>query len=289
MILFSILIKNKKILLEYCIFLCYNREKIRGAYMKDLLISRAHTKSSVIMKSHFHKFYEIYYLSEGRMRYIINDEFFEVSKNDVVLIPKGVIHNTSYGNDGTKRMLINFSDEYVCSDNLLEAFKRKVIHLSERDGFEFESIFKKLENESNRNDEYSKLLITQYIAELLILFSRSETKSAEAKLDGYTAIMQSAVKYINENFSSDISLLSLSLKFGLSRSFFSRKFKEITGFGISEYINLVRIKNAERMLTNKKLSVTEVAFACGFNDCSYFAATFKKLMGTTPHKFSAKN
>ncbi|MBQ3016467.1 MAG: helix-turn-helix domain-containing protein [Clostridia bacterium] len=254
--------------------------------MKDLLISRAHTTKSIMMTSHFHNFYEIYYLCEGNMRYIINDEFFEVSKNDVVLIPKGVIHNTSYGNDGTKRLLINFSEKYVSSPNLLAAFQKKVIKLSERDGFEVESIFKKIESEQVRSDSYSELMIIQYITELLVLFSRSDIKNAETKLDGYSQIMQAAVKYINMNYANNISLSELSLEFGFSKSFFSRKFKEITGFGISEYIALVRIKNAERMLSEKKTSITDVAFACGFNDCSYFAATFKKLMGVTPHKFS---
>ena len=254
--------------------------------MQDLLVSRAHTTKSIMMTSHFHNFYEIYYLCEGNMRYIINDEFFEISKNDVVLIPKGVIHNTSYGNNGTKRLLINFSDKYISSPDLLVTFQKKVIKLSDRDGFEVENIFKKIESEQNRNDSYSEILIIQYITELLVLFSRSDIKNAETKLDGYSRIMQEAVKYINVNYANDISLSKLSLKFGLSKSFFSRKFNEITGFGISEYITLVRIKNAERMLSEKKLSITDVAFACGFNDCSYFAATFKKLMGITPHKFS---
>ena len=258
-----------------------------GVFIKDLFLSRGHTSSSVLMKSHFHNFYEIYYLREGKMRYIIKDEFFEVSEGDVVLIPKGVIHNTAYGNDETKRLLINFSEDTAAYPELLMSFQKKVIKLSPADGREFENIFEKLEREYERNDEYSRLLVTQYITELLIIFSRSDAKNTEPKLDGYSQIMQSAVKYINTNFASDISLDALSLKFGLSRSFFSRKFKEITGFGISEYITLVRIKNAEKMLSEEKLSVTDIAFACGFNDCSYFASTFKKIMGTTPHKFSA--
>ena len=256
--------------------------------MEDLIVGRAHTTKSVITTSHFHNFYEIYYLCEGNMRYIINDEFFEVSQNDVVLIPKGVIHNTSYGDNKTKRLLINFSEKYVSSPELLSAFRKKVIKLSERDGFEVESIFKKIEAEKARSDSYSELLIIQYVSELLVVFSRSDIKNTETKLDGYSQIMQEAVKYINMNYANAISLSELSLKFGLSKSFFSRKFKQITGFGISEYVTLVRIKNAERMLAEKKLSITDVAFACGFNDCSYFAATFKKLMGVTPHKFGAR-
>ena len=255
--------------------------------MEKLLLSRGSTSSSILMKSHFHDFYEIYYLAEGNMRYIIADEFYEISKNDVVLIPRGLIHNTSYGDGGTKRILINFSESLIPDTSLLSVFDKKTVRLSERDGFAFERIFKNLENEQARNDKYSKTLISQYLTELLILFSRSEVKDASVRLDGYTQIMQAVVKYINLNFSQELPLVDLSLKFGLSKSFFSRKFKQITGFGLSEYITLVRIKNAEKLLVEGKNSITDVAFACGFNDCSYFAATFKRLMGITPHKFSA--
>ena len=118
----------------------------------------------------------------------------------------------------------------------------------------FENIFKNMENEQAINDKYSKTLISQYISELLILFSRSETKDTSAKFDGYTQIMQSAVKYINLNYAQELSLSELSLHFGLSKSFFSRKFKEITCFGMSEYITLVRIKNAEKMGWHSALS-----------------------------------
>lgn len=256
--------------------------------MDNLLLSRGSTTSSILMKSHFHDFYEIYYLAEGNMRYIIADDFYEISKNDVVLIPRGVIHNTSYGDGGTKRILINFSESYVSDPSLLSVFDKKIVKLSERDGFALESIFKDLEAEQARNDKYSKTLISQYLNELFILLSRSEIKNISPELDGYTQIMQAAVKYINSNYSREIALCDLSLKFGLSKSFFSRKFKQITGFGMAEYITLVRIKNAEKMLLEGKYSVTYVAFSCGFNDCSYFAATFKRIMGITPHKFSAE-
>lgn len=257
--------------------------------MEKLLLSRGSTSSSILMKSHFHDFYEIYYLSEGNMRYIIADDFYEISKNDVVLIPRGVIHNTSYGDCETKRILINFPETLIPDVTLLSIFDKRIVNLSERDGFIFENIFKNLENEQAKNDKYSKILISQYLCELLILFARSKVKDDSPKLDGYTGIMQSAVKYINNNFSQDISLTDMALNFGLSKSFFSRKFKEITGFGMAEYITLVRVKNAEKLLLDTNHSVTDVAFACGFNDCSYFAATFKKIMGTTPHKFSSKN
>ena len=52
-----------------------------------------------------------------------------------------------------------------------------------------------------------------------------------------------------------------------------------------EYIVLYRIERAARKLRNSQLSVTEIAFSCGFNDLSYFIKTFKNIKGVTPTKF----
>ena len=240
-----------------------------------------------LLKSHFHNNeYEIYYLRKGRMRYIIEDKIFELTKNDVALIPKGVIHNTSYIGEDTERLLINFSESDINNPSLLSSFEKQLISLSEKEGFEFERIFKKIEKETEKTDEFSGILTCQCINELLILFMRKDRKEESKLTEDYSETMQSAVEYINSNFQLEFSLDELAKKFSLSKSFFSRKFKEVTGFGLFEYITLVRIKNAEKLLLKKDKSITDIAFACGFNDSSYFTLTFKKLIGTTPLKYS---
>jgi AraC-like DNA-binding protein len=243
-------------------------------------------KRAGLFTSHFHDHYEIYYLSRGQMRYIIADKIYSVSRGDIVLIPKGVIHNTSYDEEDTERLLINFDDSFVSEKELLRCFDKKIIRTSDSIRAEFEYLFKKLGREEREGDRYSKALVAQYINELLILFNRCDEKAADDTLGGYSKIMQNAVDYINDNYQSELSLDILCEKYALSRSFFSRKFKEVTGFGVCEYITLIRIKNAEKMLTEGNCSVTETAFACGFNDSSYFAAIFKKLIGITPKKYS---
>ena len=127
------------------------------------------------------------------MRYFIADEIFEIEAGDVVMIPKGVIHNTSYGATETERLLINFPAELVNIPDISEAFNKKVIHLTERESFELTNIFKKLEAEKEKDDKYSKLLITQYVTEIIALLLRHDGEHIQKKLDGYTDIMQKAV------------------------------------------------------------------------------------------------
>ena len=75
----------------------------------------------------------------------------------------------------------------------------------------------------------------------------------------------------------------------MSASYFSKQFKSVTGVGLNEYINIIRIGASEKLLLSGNLPITQVAMECGFNDSNYFAAVFKKLKGITPKKYSLLN
>ena len=72
---------------------------------------------------------------------------------------------------------------------------------------------------------------------------------------------------------------------GMSSTYFSKKFKEVTGFGFKEYILNIRMKKACLLLLETKLSVTEIAYETGFNDSNYFGDVFKRIKGVSPLKY----
>lgn len=82
---------------------------------------------------------------------------------------------------------------------------------------------------------------------------------------------------------------ALAKRFSVSKSHLSRQFKNSTGFGLNEYITIVRIKNAERLILTTDLAITDIATKCGFNDSNYFSSVFKKLKGIPPLKFRGNN
>lgn len=254
--------------------------------MDNLTVTVHNAIKAGILESHFHSCYEIYYLRRGRMRYIIADEIFEVGEGDVVLIPEGMIHNTVYHGIPTERYLINFPASYISDRSLLKCFETKHLTLSGKEIFLFEQLFDKLVKEKRTRDEYSKLLAGRYIEEMLIALLRGGKQKKSSPGDSYTEIMRSAMQYIGESYQTELTLDLLAAKYSLSRSFFSRKFREVTGFGLAEYITVVRIRNAAELLTKQGLSVTEAAFAVGYNDSSYFTSTFKRIMGVTPLKYA---
>ena len=91
-----------------------------------------------------------------------------------------------------------------------------------------------------------------------------------------------ALTYVDQNFSSALSLDDVSAAAGLNKFYFCRLFKSVFGIGFSEYLNLVRVFKAEKMLKETDKTVLEIAFDTGFSSVSYFNSIFKKHKGCTP-------
>ena len=93
---------------------------------------------------------------------------------------------------------------------------------------------------------------------------------------------------INANISSpDFSVEKLAAEVGLSRVHLHRKLKELTDLSARDFIKSLRMKQAARLLREKKLSVAEVAYATGFSNPSHFSSAFKEIYGMTPSHYSS--
>lgn len=87
--------------------------------------------------------------------------------------------------------------------------------------------------------------------------------------------------FVNE-YHTTITLDMVCDRLHFSRSYISHTFRANTGYTLKSYCNLLKISDAKKLLAESELSVTEVAFAAGFENISYFISVFKKLVGETP-------
>lgn len=90
------------------------------------------------------------------------------------------------------------------------------------------------------------------------------------------------INYISSNYDKPLSTKALAEKAHLSEGYFCQMFKEVTGKTAMEYLNNLRIDKAEKMLKKTEMTVTEIAFCCGFDDANYFSRTYKKIKGISP-------
>lgn len=103
-------------------------------------------------------------------------------------------------------------------------------------------------------------------------------------------LMKRVMKVINENLdNSDLSVEFIADEVGVSRVHFYRKMKDLTGQAPRDFLKYVRLKEAARMLSEKKLDITGVSVATGFKSLSAFSTNFKILFGISPTEWQKKN
>lgn len=74
----------------------------------------------------------------------------------------------------------------------------------------------------------------------------------------------------------------------LSKSSLYRKIKSMTGLSTNEFIRNIRLKHACRMLKDKSITISEVAYSVGFTDPRYFATCFKTAFDMTPTEYQKR-
>lgn len=87
---------------------------------------------------------------------------------------------------------------------------------------------------------------------------------------------------------SDFTAELFSKEIGMSRMQLHRKLKALIGLSTSEFIRSQRLKMAAQLLDTSDVNMSEVAYAVGFNDPSYFAKCFKDAYGCTPSQYAAE-
>lgn len=243
--------------------------------------------------SHFHDKHELYYLVKGAARYFINNEIFSLTAGDMVFIPKGAFHKTTIEqNKGAERIILVFDDEFAGADyaeHIQSMISHKHIRFPDHELLKVDDIFNKIEKECVKKEQHYTEMQKLYLKELLILISRHRLKCTNEKTDESLKLIESIMKYITENIDSDLSLDALSREYSISPNYLSKQFKKVSGLLLSEYINISRINEAEKLLLRNNMPITEVATRCGFNDSNYFASVFKKYKGITPKRYSMRN
>lgn len=101
--------------------------------------------------------------------------------------------------------------------------------------------------------------------------------------------VNSAHQYVFRNFTGHIDHEEMARDAGMSASAFSRYFKRMTGRTVSEFVNEVRIGHARRLLIETDRTISEVAFASGFESLSNFNRRFRDISGISPREYRRRH
>lgn len=268
----------------------------------NFLINVTHSKRQgyfSMSSHHYHEHYEIYYLLNGERNYFIKDKIYSIKKGDLVLIYKNEIHKTI---DGAvphhERLLVYFREELLdtCPEEekqyLLSCFQRgrPIIRLSESDQVFAENLINQMLKEQSLKESGYTISLKAYLMQLLIFINRlTEQKNKPAvDIDPNNTIhkrISEIVQYINTHYSNSLSLAKIADIFYISPYYLSRVFKEVTGFNLVEYLNLVRVREAQKLLQNSNAKIIDIAQMVGFGSVAHFGRVFKQITSLSPSSY----
>ncbi len=247
-----------------------------------------------VPNNHFHPYYELYCLENGRCRFFIGGRMLDVSGGDVLLIPPRTMHYTRYLFGPCKRYTLFFRQKD------LDAEVKKLF--PEGDGFfrrwrlmqipdfyreAFGALLERLVNEEKIQDQRTPLLLRYRLQETLLLCSRVGLMEEDLPKDIHTsdrAIVRAA-EYMREHFREALTAKEIADAAGYSPNYLSKKFRQAAGMGVHEYVSYLRLHQAALELLETGDPVTRIALRCGFSDGNYFKDCFKRHYGVSPREY----
>ncbi|MDO5522304.1 MAG: AraC family transcriptional regulator [bacterium] len=243
---------------------------------------------------HMHAYFELYYLLDGTRKCFINHSFYTLNPHDMMLIRGGDLHHTSYLTDHSHERIVIYFDEFELErlynkygkETILSCFQYPKCSIPKKDQPYLLELLTFMSAQQELIDEFSAAILQNRLEELLLYLLRLQ-RTSKHELDEPVedSDITTAARYICENFKQELTLDDVAQKVNMSTTYFSKKFKAMTGFGFKEYLNTIRLKEAARKLKDTSEPITEIALECGFNDSNYFGDIFKKVYGISPRGY----
>lgn len=250
---------------------------------------------SHITNIHAHDFGSMIYVLSGGCTYTIGNGTYRVKKGDMLVLNPNVPHGKSVRTgEEILELHIGFGNiniEGLPRNHLVDPSSPSVYSLQEYEQ-EFLRCCSDICSEQENNEPGCELMIKVHVMKLLIYFmkaTRTDIHRNTNSLAGFDSsdravIVNTLMKYLNENYMRQISLETISKSIYLSPAYISKVFKEETGETPINYLIKVRLSKAREMLLEGGHSIKSVARAVGYDDAYYFSKLFKKYHSVSPSK-----
>lgn len=240
-----------------------------------------------MLKSHYHEYFELYYLENGHRYHIINDSIYSLNAGDFVIFPPYVMHHSYDKNDVSfKRLLIYFKPEVVIIPEILSklSISPGIYKLNNKSSKYIHSKLVEILAEQNNMNIYCEEAMKMILNQLLIEIIRHKSESLNTTVEKQDRITQ-ILSYLRQNYAEHIVLEDLAAKFYVSPYYLCREFKYYTNSTIIQYVNTLRVTRAQRILMETDKSITDISIEVGFSNITHFERVFKSIVGITPSKY----
>ncbi|WP_314588248.1 AraC family transcriptional regulator [Paenibacillus terrigena] len=259
--------------------------------------------------THFHDYFQIWYVSKGEFIHTVDNRLYTIRKGDLFVVAPFTLHSIHVESDREMEIIgcefmpgfVNerfddqTADQAFFDAGYLEHFWHNDATAQSQmtlDGVtegRIRNLMLEMLSEYERRTPFFQIVLKSNLLVMLSIIIRQVNgdvvRAGFEKSEKYRDIMTRVVDYIHTNVHEDIKLEHVCTIANMSKSTFCSLFKEWTGKTFNRYLIDLRILNAMTLLQRPTLSVTDVCYATGFNELSYFCRIFKRYTGISPNHF----
>lgn len=233
----------------------------------------------------FHENPEVLYVLKGSGRVLCGEETVPVQAGDTVVIDCYAAHRIIP--DEEIRYFCLIIDRSFCKYHSIDPW---LLHFAPRvQSGEAAERMERIMTACKEKEPFQDAAIKCAVLELLVFLCRDySTPKPDTALEENAAVghVRTALEYIKKNLGKKLSVEEVAAHTGLSKYYFLRIFKRVTGYTMTRYVNMIRCEYAKDLLESGKHSVKEVALLCGFENYSYFTNVFKQNVGVLPSEIA---
>lgn len=228
------------------------------------------------------QFHILVLITEGKVRYQLNDREFIASKGDLLFIPSGTHREAKNDVEPHQKYAITFMVPADLELTMLHSKETIVLRAKQFDYFKEK--FKSLHRQSLEKRPYYHTIQSGILLEMLGTLNRELESSPmiPARKLHYAGVLE---QYIVQHFRESIALNTLATLIDRSPNYTLSVFKEVVGQTPLEYQHRLRITSAMELLQNTNLTITFIADHLGYYDTSYFYKMFRKYTGVAPSSY----
>lgn len=244
---------------------------------------------------HYHSAYEAVIPHRGKSIYHVQNQDYAVEPGQILIIPPGLAHTLTEGAD-TLRYLILFEPGPLQTLRDMPSIRTMMeapVYLTEQneETKEIAQLFTQMMDSYFRKNDMWNMECYSYLLRIFALLGReylkknipTEQKASSLHVD--PELLNSAMTYITENCTRNLTLDEVASFIGFSKYYFSRIFKEFAGITFSDFLTVKRVNLAASMLIRSDMPIREIAMRSGFGSVASFNRVFRDQKHCTPSQF----
>ena len=252
-------------------------------------------------QSHWHSYGEILLVAPGKTNiYCVGRNTYELVPDDIVLVWRMEMHSIVDANREDS-LVIQFSNAFI--NSLFDL--RRIMHMYRNLHIicvqphpelaaKLKAIILKMKeiffSEMQDREIRCCMLLMEFMLTLLEYRKELAPELADEDQNGLSddvlRRMMTVTDYIKNNLTADdLSQGAMAEMAGISREYFSRIFKNITGMNYSKWLNMIRLEKATELLADEGRSLTEIAMMSGFQSIPSFNRVFREEKGIAPGEY----